>query len=80
VHVARYYYKRGAYIAASLRAKSAIDQFDGAPATKEAMQILINCYDQLHLAELATQARTVYAANFSSGQPEQQKKSWWKFW
>jgi outer membrane protein assembly factor BamD len=80
VHVARYYYKRGAYIAASLRAKSAIDQFDGAPATKEAMQILINSYDQLHLAELATQARTVYAANYSTGEPAQPKKSWWKFW
>ena len=49
VHVARYYYKRGAYVAAAQRAKSALDQFDGAPATQEALQILISCYDQLHL-------------------------------
>ena len=29
VHVARYYYKRGAYVAAAQRAKSSLDQFDG---------------------------------------------------
>jgi outer membrane protein assembly factor BamD len=80
VHVARYYYKRGAYVAAAQRAKSVLDQFDGAPATQEALQILINCYDQLHLTELAAQSRAVYVANFSAGEPGPPKKSWWKFW
>ncbi|MBS0579870.1 MAG: outer membrane protein assembly factor BamD [Proteobacteria bacterium] len=80
VHVARYYYKRGAYVAAAQRARSALDQFDGAPATQEALQILIHCYDQLHLTELAAQSREVYAANYTAGEPAPPKKSWWKFW
>ncbi len=79
VHVARYYYKRGAYVAAAQRAKSALDQFDGAPSTQEALRILINCYDQLRLSELAAQSRLVYAANYTSGEPAALKKSWWKF-
>src|SRR5207237_94795 len=35
VHVARYYFKRGAYVAAAQRAKGAIEQYDGAPAVRE---------------------------------------------
>ena len=75
VHVARYYYKRGAYVAAAQRAKSSLDQFDGAPATQEALQILISCYDQLHLTDLAAQSREVYAANYTAGEPGPSEKS-----
>jgi len=80
VHVARYYYKRGAYVAAAQRAKSALDQFDGAPSTREALQILTNSYDQLHLTDMAAQSREVYAANYGAGGDAPPKKSWWKFW
>jgi outer membrane protein assembly factor BamD len=80
VHVARYYYKRGAYVAAAQRAKSALDQFNGAPSTREALQILTNSYDQLHLTEMAAQAREVYTANYGTGGDAPPKKSWWKFW
>ena len=34
VHVARFYYKRDAYVASAQRAKGAIEQYDGAPATQ----------------------------------------------
>ena len=64
VHVARYYFKRGAYIAAAQRAKGAIEQYDGAPAVREALEIMIASYDRLNLPALATQAREVYAANY----------------
>jgi len=83
VHVARYYYKREAYIAASQRVKAAIEQYDGAPATREALQILIQCYDKLDLQPLAAQAREVYAANYSANVRTAEadvKKSWWKIW
>jgi outer membrane protein assembly factor BamD len=83
VHVARYYFKRGAYIAASQRAKSCIDQYDGAPAVKEALDILIQSYDRLNLQPLAEQTRQVYAANYSAKVAVSQadvKKSWWRFW
>jgi len=83
VHVARYYFKRGAWVASAQRAKAAIEQYDGSPATREALQILIGSYDRLNLPNLATQSREVYAANYSGevrlAQAEVHK-SWWKIW
>jgi outer membrane protein assembly factor BamD len=83
VHVARYYYSRGAYIAAAQRAKGAIEQYDGAPAVKEALSILILSYDKLNLQPLAAQSREVYAANYSGDvrvADAEVKRSWWKLW
>jgi outer membrane protein assembly factor BamD len=83
VHVARYYYSRGAYIAAAQRAKGAIEQYDGAPATKDALSLLILSYDKLNLQPLAAQSREVYAANYSGDvrvADAEVKKSWWKPW
>jgi outer membrane protein assembly factor BamD len=83
VHVARYYYKREAYIAAAQRARTAVEQYDGAPAVREALTILIQCYDKLNLEPLAAQTRQVYAANYSGDvrtTEAEVKKSWWRFW
>lgn len=66
VHVARYYFKRGAYVAAAQRAKGAIEQYDGAPAVREALEIMIASYERLNLKPLAAQARQVYEANYGS--------------
>jgi len=83
VHVARYYFKRGAYVAAAQRARGAIEQYDGSPAVQEALDMLIQCYDHMHLDALATQGREVYAANYSGDGrmlAADAKKSWWRFW
>jgi outer membrane protein assembly factor BamD len=83
VHVASYYLKRGAYVAAAQRSKGAIEQYDGAPAMEEALAILIEAYDRLNLKELAEQTRTVYNANFQGDVRQAQaevNKSWWQFW
>jgi len=83
VHVARYYYKRGAYIAAAQRARGAIEQYDGSPAVQEALDLLIQCYDHMQLEALATQSREVYAANYAhegATLAADAKKSWWRFW
>ena len=83
VHVAQYYYKRGAYVAAAQRARGAIEQYDGAPAVEQALDLLTRCYDHLQLEALATQSREVYAANYShDGRllAADTKKSWWRFW
>jgi outer membrane protein assembly factor BamD len=83
VHVARYYLKRGAYIAAAQRAKGAVEQYDGAPAVQEALQIMIECYDKLNLQPLAAQSREVYAANYSGTvgtSTADVKKPWWRIW
>jgi len=83
VHVARYYFKRGAYVAAAQRARGCIEQYDGSPAVREALDILIQSYDRLGLQPLAEQTRVVYAANYSGKVAVSQadvKKSWWQFW
>jgi outer membrane protein assembly factor BamD len=80
VHVARYYYKRGAYVAAAQRARGAIEQYDGAPAIRDALGILIECYDKMNLAVLATQARQVYEVNYAADtRTADTSKPWWKW-
>jgi len=83
IHVAKYYMKRGAYVAASQRAKGVLEQYDGAPAVRSALVILIAAYDRLDLKDLANQARQVYEANYGSEVEHLKpatRKRWWKFW
>ncbi|MGH8275734.1 MAG: outer membrane protein assembly factor BamD, partial [Steroidobacteraceae bacterium] len=83
VHVARYYLKRGAYVAAAQRSKEAVEEYDGAPAVREALQIMIECYDKLDLKPLAAQTRQVYEASYSAGVRQSQaavRRAWWKIW
>ena len=63
-HVADYYYRRGAYVAALRRAKSALEQFNGAEGNMRSLQIMANSYDKLGMTDLADDARRVLAANF----------------
>jgi outer membrane protein assembly factor BamD len=83
VNVARYYMKRGAYVGAAQRAKQTIEQYDGAPAVRTSLKILIDADERLGLTPLADQARQVYAFNYPGGeQPAEapKKKSWWRLW
>ena len=84
IAVAHYYIGRGAYVAAAQRAKVAIEDFDGSPAVREALEILILCYDKMELTELAAQTRTMYRANYEGEAGERKnsgsKKKWWKPW
>ncbi len=83
VDIARYYLKRGAYVGAARRAKLVIDNYEGAPATRDALAIMIVAYDRLGMKALADEARKVYAANFT-GQVTQVaaavQRHWWQFW
>jgi len=83
VHVARYYMKRGAYIAAAQRAKGCIEQYDGSPAIHDALAIMVEAYDRLNLKPLADQTRKVYEANYSGEVREttaEIRKHWWQMW
>lgn len=82
IYVARYYQRREAWVGASQRAKAVLEQYDGAPAVREALEILIESYEALGMTELANQSREVYAFNYG-GIPTEVvpvKKSWWKLW
>lgn len=83
IAVAHYYVGRGAYVAAAQRAKVAIEEFDGAPAIREALEIMILCYDKMELKELANQTRQMYRTNYDAEATDKQvapKRKWYKLW
>jgi outer membrane protein assembly factor BamD len=85
IHVARYYMKRKAYIAAANRAQFSLKSYPRAPANEEGLVILVQAYDALGLKELRDDAERVMKKNFPDsrylkgdvGQPE---TSWWRIW
>jgi len=85
VHVARYYYRRGAYVAAANRAKQAVSEFQQAPASEEALYIMARSYDRLGLDNLRDDADRVLRKNFPDSRYSAEgvrvrPKSWWQFW
>jgi len=85
VHVARYYMKRSAYLAAANRAQYAIQHYPQAPAIEEAMVILKQAYDALGMKELSDSAMRVLQANFPNSRyltKSGVKKDvpWWRIW
>ena len=85
VHVARYYYQRGAYVAAINRAQLALADYQNVPALEEALYILVRSYDALGMASLRDDAQRVmnstypqskYSATGITGK----KDPWWKVW
>ncbi len=63
-HVADYYLRRGAYVAALNRARAALEEFNGASGNKRSLQIMAEAYDELGMDDLAADTRRVLAANF----------------
>lgn len=85
VHVARYYYRRGAYVAAANRAQQAVQEFQRAPAVEEALYILTLSYDKLALAQLRDDAQRVLTQNFPQSRYLTEgfaaaDKPWWQLW
>ena len=88
VHVARYYYNRGAYVAAVNRAQSALADYHDVPALEEAVVILVRSYDALNMPQLRDDSRRVLEKTypqsaFITGRPAAGSKAaspWWKFW
>jgi outer membrane protein assembly factor BamD len=64
VHVARYYMKRGAYIAAANRAQYALRTYPQTPALEEALLIMVQAYDALGMTDLRNDAERIMKRNF----------------
>jgi outer membrane protein assembly factor BamD len=81
IYVARYYVRRGAYLAAAQRAHEVLQQYDGAPAEQEALRIMMQCYRKLGLTQLAANVQRMYAYNFPPGSPvyATPTRHWWQF-
>jgi outer membrane protein assembly factor BamD len=84
VHAARYYLRRGAYVAAANRAQYAIKTYPQAPALEEATFILVKAYDAMGMNDLRDDADRVMRKNFPSSvylsRGLDGDKPWWKFW
>ena len=85
IHVARYYITRGAFLAAANRAQDAIVRFPNSPTHREALEVLVEAYDRMGMAELRDDAKKVLARNYPSDPMTQAGRnrassSWWKFW
>jgi len=85
VHVARYYMKRGAYLAAANRAQYAIQHYPQAPALEEAVFVLVLAYDRLGMNDLRDAADRVMRTNFPDSRylkPGGFRKDvpWWRLW
>ena len=78
LHVALYYMRRGAYVGALNRAKYCVENYDGAPAVKGSMKVLVDAYRALKMPDLADNAAKVYADNYPDSTKDiVRKKHWW---
>ncbi len=63
-HVADFYMRREAYVAAANRARYALENYAGAPALEQSLEIMIEAYDRLGMVDLADDARRVLQESF----------------
>jgi outer membrane protein assembly factor BamD len=85
VHVARYYYKRGAYLAALNRAQTALADYRDVPALEEALFITYKSYEALGLAQLRDDTKRILETSYPQSEfltkGERAKNDpWWKLW
>ncbi len=85
LHVARYYMRRQAYIAAVNRCKYVLEYYPQSPSLEEALVIMISAYDLSGLDNLKTDSLRILKTNYpqssilSKGAPSDER-IWWKFW
>jgi outer membrane protein assembly factor BamD len=85
LHVARYYFRRGAYLAAANRAQQAVQEFQQSPSTEEALYLMVQSYDRLGLGQLRDDTLRVLNANFPDSTLLRDgwratDKPWWQIW
>jgi outer membrane protein assembly factor BamD len=85
VHVANYYYRRGAYVSAANRAQAVVQNYPDSPTREEALFIMRNSYNAMGMPQLRDDTQRIIDANypnsrFESGTGSTKKKSWWQLW
>ncbi len=85
LHVARYYMKRSAFVAAANRCKYVLENFPDSPSKEEALVILISAYDALGYEDLKNDTLRILKLNYPTSQmlnasAPSDEKVWWKFW
>lgn len=84
VHVATYYMKRGAFVAAINRAQTSIQTYPEAPANEGALFVMVKAYDALGMNDLRDDAERVMRKNFPNSDYYKRGlnriEPWWKLW
>jgi outer membrane protein assembly factor BamD len=84
VHVANYYYRRGAYLAAINRSQLAISEYRDAPAIEEALYVMLKSYEALGMTEMRNDTERVLRATFPNSDffhgGRKVSKPWWQVW
>ena len=84
VHVARYYMKRSAYLAAANRVQFAMKTYPQAPANEEGLLIMVKAYDALGMKDVRADAERVMLKNYPNSKYLKggggRDVSWWQIW
>lgn len=85
VHVARYYYKRGAYLAAVNRAQTAVADYRNVPALEEALFIIYKSYEAMGMEQLRDDAKRILENSYPGSEfltkgARTSDEPWWKVW
>jgi outer membrane protein assembly factor BamD len=83
--IARYYFRRGAFVAAANRAQSVVRQYRDTPSIEDALYIMYASYDKLGLADLRSDTERVFKLNYPSSDLlargfDNDDRSWWQLW
>ena len=85
VHVARYYVRRGAFLAAANRAQYTVTTYPNSPAQEEALFIMVRSYDAMGLEKLRDDTKRVLDQSFPNSKIVKNNgpvtnNPWWKIW
>jgi outer membrane protein assembly factor BamD len=69
LNVAKYYMKRGAYVAVVNRSKHIIEKYPKTTAVPRALLIMSEAYKRIGMNDLAKDAKRVYNLNYPNGMP-----------
>ena len=83
--VARYYMKRGAYVAAVNRAQKIVSRYQNTRYVEEALAMMELAYKKLDKPQLAADTRRVLETNFPQSPFLQHEwrsddMPWWRYW
>ncbi|MEZ5442452.1 MAG: outer membrane protein assembly factor BamD [Lysobacterales bacterium] len=81
MNVARYYYRRGAYVAAASRAAYVVENYQRTPQSLDALELMASSYDGLNEPALAEDVRRVLSLTAPERERAiEERKSWWRRW
>lgn len=85
LHVARYYLRRGAFVAAANRAQQVVQEYPQSPANEEALFIMQLSYRFLGLEQLRADTERILKQNFPNSRFNEEtilesRRAWWQLW